>query len=250
MTKKNSFIKKIFELTNINDFMKFKEISSTKESTYAAPTNLIEKPNINIFKSKKETENNSYSIESTSNISERTTSIHTNWIMEKEEEKNDDNCHSKKMFYIYNIFKDQLNIILSLKNKEIKIHDISINKKIRMNITEFNKCKEYFSKDKNSNEYKIFEFLEETKQRLIKDYTNNFNLILGLMIKKHKENDYFCTYIFFPPLFPSQEQKQFKDHKINDINSIRSGIDFLIDEINNKKKYSQKEKNNNEQQKK
>ena len=78
--------------------------------------------------------------------------------MEKEEEKNDDNCHSKKTFYIYNIFRDQLNIILILKNKEIKIHDISINKKIRMNIKEFNKCKEYFSKDKNSNEYKIFQF--------------------------------------------------------------------------------------------
>ena len=87
----------------------------------------------------------------------------------------------KKMFYCNNIFKSKLEILLALENKIIKIHDIMIDRKIRMDEEDFKQCRQYFSEEKESENNKIFEFLEKFKQRLVEDYNNNFKLILGLV---------------------------------------------------------------------
>lgn len=55
---------------------------------------------------------------------------------------------------------------------------------MKIELEEFNKIKEHFAKEKESEQNKIFEFLDYFKQRLIDDFKKNFKLILGLIIEK------------------------------------------------------------------
>ena len=117
---------------------------------------------------------------------------------------------TRESYYMNNIFKNKLEILMTLENKEIRIHNIIINSKIQMGLEDFNKCKGHFEKNKESKENKIFEFLDYFKQRLIEDFKKNFRLILGLIIEKKGDSNYSCGFKFIPPSFPKDKILYFK----------------------------------------
>ena len=135
-----------------------------------------------------------------------------------------------------NIFKKHLIIKLYLQNNKIVIKRILLNGKIIITENDLIKCEEEFSKEENSQEYKIFKFINEFKEELIKNYKNNFKLNLELFIGK-KEKSFYCMYVFIPPRLSKEENPpSFIDNDIT-INSISEGFQLLLMEIN-KKNYS------------
>ena len=244
----NEFINQIFNKKIINDFLNFKEeqldLSKKDSSSDLSKPGKGKKKHQKINNSEEQEEkvNDRFSESFSQDIS---TQPNSGIISKKEEERKADESDgiTRGSFYINNIFKKTLEILLTLEKKQIKIHEIIINKKIRMEIEDFNRCEEYFTKNENSKENKIFKFIDTFKRKLIDNFKNNFKLILGLVIeKKEKEKNYSCSFKFIPPNYPSGKIQIFKESKINIDDSLRHGYLYLLKEINDEK-YERKEKN-------
>ena len=243
--EENKFINQIFSDIIIDDFLNFKEekLFLKKNCSFK-----LDKKK----KNKKKTDDNKEPEEKIfiPNLERKNSELSTQ-VISVPMSKKDENIKSdksdktnRKSFYINNIFKKPLDILLTLEKKEIKIHGIIMDKKIRMEIEDFKSCEDYFSKRNNSKENNIFKFLDTFKQKLIEDFENNFKLILGLVIEKNqKEKNYSCLFKFIPPNYPSDKIQIFKECKINIDDSLTHGYLNLKKAINNEK-YQQKERNN------
>ena len=216
--EKNTFIKEIFNNEIINDFLNFNEKKILSKKNISSSN--ISKHKINKRKSVKEI-------------------IDTNKF---KGEKNDNKFNNnERTSYINNIiFKNKLEILITVEKKEIKIHEIIINNKIRIDEEDFKRCQKHFAVDEESDGNKIFKFLEYFKQKVKEEYINNFQLILGLVILK-KEKNYSCLFKFIPPSFPTDKIKLFKE--LNIIDDDLKEFLYLFNEIN-KEKYRKKYKNN------
>ena len=136
------------------------------------------------------------------------------------------------------MFKNELCILLHVMNKEIFYDEICYLENglpIYISETVFKKCKEYFSRNKESIEYQIFDYIEEFKEMLLANYDMDSKLVLGLNIVKTR-SDYYCEYSFFPESLEGKS-KTYKDQNIIH-NSYPTAFQFLLEDI---KKYSQKE---------
>ena len=110
------------------------------------------------------------------------------------------------------------------KKKKIKFKENCI---FSLHESDFNYCKDYFSNDKNSKAYKIFDFLSNFLNQLSNRFNKNYLLKLELHVED-KKNDLIFSYKFFSPL--GGESKHFKD-----FNTLSKGFEFLINEINAEK---------------
>ena len=85
---------------------------------------------------------------------------------------------------------------------------------------QFNKCRKYFSKDKTSEGYKIFKYLDDFLERLKNEYKNDLTLLIQLKINKTNINEFESIYSF----------NNIKSYK--DFNFEPQSFPFFIEEIN------------------
>ena len=144
-------------------------------------------------------------------------------------------CESQKKKENNNFEKEELNKAVEIKIKfkpensenlrEIKI----IYGETERSENYFYERKKEFSKYKNCERYKIFNYLSEFLDRLINDYKNNSELIIDLKINKIN-NEFEFVY-------------NFNSHSYKDINYIsEETFCYFIDEINCGKYYQKKNK--------
>ena len=233
--KENTFIKEIFSNEIIDAFLKFNDgnaLNSTKRGsssfnsrTKKKKTKILQTEH---HKEKDEKNNNQNSMSFTA---DKETAANSSSNQKGDENNNSDNIiMTRELFYKENIFKSKLEILMTLENKKLIIHKIIINGTMKIELEEFNKIKEHFAKEKESEQNKIFEFLDYFKQRLIDDFKKNFKLILGLIIEKKGKN-YSCSFKFIPPSYPSDKILNFKEY-INEDNPLTEGFNFFMTKIN------------------
>jgi hypothetical protein len=78
---------------------------------------------------------------STSVISGKSTMATSNLYKTEENLTSENIITTRESYYMNNIFKNKLEMLMTLENKEIRIHNIIINSKIQMGLEDFNKCK-------------------------------------------------------------------------------------------------------------
>ena len=253
----NKFIKEIFNNEIIDEFVQFKDFQQKKENEKSKIDN-----SLNIYenssttssttykkrkkknkrgkpKEQKNIINNELDIQFSQTINSEKTTITTTITQEekKSEEDKEYKSKNKEDIIIEEFLQKNLRITLLLENKKIDIKKITSNDIYFLTENQFEKCMEYYSKEKDSNKKKVFDFLEDFKERLISEYNNNYPVVLELSIIK-ENNDFNCLYEFFPPCKNLEEEKKsFKDFAIANY-SITDGFEYLIDEINDKDKYS------------
>ena len=129
------------------------------------------------------------------------------------------------------IFEHIFSMLLYVENKNEE-NIITVNNKMLLDFNkymteeEFNQAKENLSNDEEKGP--IFEFIDDFKERIKDEYTNNFKLKIELTIQKNYK-EYFCIYTFYPP--DCSKIKQFQEQNIS-INKCSTAFDLLIKEIN------------------
>ena len=140
---------------------------------------------------------------------------------------------------IYEAIKKGLT--LKLKGKEEKIIEFKpyVKRKCLIHKYDMDKGKKYYSNNNKSEQYIIFDYLNEFLSKLIKEFNNNYELVIKISITKNDDNDFVFLLEFFPPCNGSP--KYFKD-----FNYLSEGFLHLIEEINSEKyKNTKLFKNNN-----
>ena len=159
------------------------------------------------------------------------------------EEKEQKKARQEEVFDI--VLNNIMNIILIPENDEEDTKIVIEFKNINCNLSEyeFNKCKKFFSKE--SEGFKVFQYLEHFLEELKNEYKNNLTLLIKLKINKKEHNEYETIYSF-------DNLKTYKD-----FNFESQSFPYFIDEINQykkdpkkKEKISPEEKNKVEKQSK
>ena len=136
-------------------------------------------------------------------------------IVDKENEKN------------YTFFEE-----ITYGEKNIKIDVNKFNNSLRIN-------KESNKKDNLTKNYKLFiVFIDEFRNNITNEYKNNFKLKIKLSLKKEEKNigdiyNITCLYTFFSPINNKSHSFIEQNILINRTNSLTTGFQFLIFEINN-----------------
>ena len=139
---------------------------------------------------------------------------------------------------IYEAIKKGLT--LKLKGKEEKIIEFKpyVKRRCLIHKYDMDKGKKYYSNNYKSEQYIIFDYLNEFLSKLIKEFNNNYELVIKISITKN-DDDFVFLLEFFPPCNGSP--KYFKD-----FNYLSEGFLHLIEEINSEKyKNTKLFKNNN-----
>ena len=140
---------------------------------------------------------------------------------------------------IYEAIKKGLT--LKLKGKEEKIIEFKpyVKRRCLIHKYDMDKGKKYYSNNNKSEQYRIFDYLNEFLSKLIKEFNNNYELVIKISITKNDDDDFVFLLEFFPPCNGSP--KYFKD-----FNYLSEGFLHLIEEINSEKyKNTKLFKNNN-----
>ena len=228
-SEENKYIKEIFSNETLEAVINFKGENALNLKP-SGSSKKKKKSKIHINKEPEEKIENQIS---TSVVSGKSTMATSNLYKTEENLTSENIITTREAYYMNNIFKNKLEILMTLENKEIRIHNIIINSKIQMGLEDFNKCKGHFAKNKESKENKIFEFLDYFKQRLIEDFKKNFRLIFGLIIEKKGDSNYSCGFKFIPPSFPKDKILYFKENNIINNNPLTEGFWIFITKINN-----------------
>ena len=144
------------------------------------------------------------------------------------EEKEQKKARQEEVFDI--VLNNIMNIILIPENDEEDTKTVIEFKNINCNFSEyeFNKCKKFFSKE--SEGFKVFQYLEHFLEELKNEYKNNLTLLIKLKINKKEHNEYETIYSF-------DNLKTYKD-----FNFESQSFPYFIDEINQYKKDPKKKK--------
>ena len=144
------------------------------------------------------------------------------------EEKEQKKARQEEVFDI--VLNNIMNIILIPENDEEDTKTVIEFKKINCNFSEyeFSKCKKFFSKE--SEGFKVFQYLEHFLEELKNEYKNNLTLLIKLKINKKEHNEYETIYSF-------DNLKTYKD-----FNFESQSFPYFIDEINQNKKNPKKKK--------
>ena len=167
------------------------------------------------------------------NIVKKKSKYNTNLIIKEEnvELENEDMIDINEL--IFNTIKNRVKIILKQENGEkIILIRPFINNGLEIYKYHFNKCKEHYSNKPESDEFIIFDFLDDFISKLTDEYNNNYKLIIEITIIKKNENEFLFKYKFEPP------DKKSPKYYI-DFNYLSKGFYHLIEEIN-KEKYKHK----------
>ena len=134
------------------------------------------------------------------------------------EEKEQKKARQEEVFDI--VLNNIMNIILIPENDEEDTKTVIEFKNINCNLSEyeFNKCKKFFSKE--SEGFKVFQYLEHFLEELKNEYKNNLTLLIKLKINKKEHNEYKKIYSF-------NNLKKYKD-----FNFESKSFPYFIDEIN------------------
>ena len=229
----------IFDKEKIKKFLDFKE-----EEYISTKTKEFEQAKYN--KKVKHREKYKYNVLSQSgNISQNTTQISTQGSSREKNPKIQE-INNKDDLIKLNIFIKQTGILWHLKNKEITFDTIYIKNSenklpIFIDENDFNKCKKYYSNQKDTHQYKIFDFIEHVKKEIISESTNDSKLVLELTIEK-KDLDYYCKYKLFLPSDFLEEKvlTTFIDYKITSDKSKGEGLKYLLRDISELKKHPTK----------
>ena len=250
----NKFIKEIFNKDIINNFIKFKEENKVKENLMDFSISSISKT-LTIskrFKKRKMKKKKRTPKFKDMKLSEILARIELDSKNNASEENSEKAYDSKEKLIISNIFENQIKILILVENANIIINSICIsnsekNSPIIISEEEFYKCKEYYSKNKESGKYKIFEYFEEIKKGLISEYYNNSKLVLELTIEK-TNNDYSCQYeLFSQNIVVNKTNISFKEEQITLKKPNIYKLFLLLKE--NEKKYPSKCDDKNDIQK-
>ena len=252
-----TLLEDIFGSETIDKFINFKEVSKKKEigknniddsysmeSTKTQDSSKEFNSNTRIkFKSRKQ-KNVKYNnlSQPTAIISQATTEYHS--ILKEKKEYNEEKSVAKEELIEKNILAYKLGILSFVEDKNFIIKNIYIIGRknaspIIINESDFYKCKEHFSRDKNSKEYKVFEYIEDFKDNFLFLYDKDSKVVLSLIIEK-TDLDYSCMYFLFPRSL-NGESISFVDHEIT-INSEKTFLPLLIEEIDKYYHIEQKSK--------
>ena len=242
----NQFIQ-IFGEETINDFLKYIEGDKKQESNYidnSSTTYIDSKASYNHKIIKKNMSGRQKKV----NKDELNKSL--DFPQKKEKEKREDEFYekslAKKELIKTIILKYHLGILFFVENKNILIKSISISEKehsspLFISENDFNDCKEYYSRKKNSKEYKVFKYLEDFKENFLYLYNKDSKVVLFLLFEK-TDLDYSCKVCLFP-----QDLKgyniSFIAHEIT-YNSDQTYLSLLLEEIEKNQQTEKKPKKN------
>ena len=102
-------------------------------------------------------------------------------------------------------------LTLKLKGKEEKIIEFKpyVKRRCLIHKYDMDKGKKYYSNNNKSEQYIIFDYLNEFLSKLIKEFNNNYELVIKISITKNDDDDFVFLLEFFPPC--NGRPKYFKD---------------------------------------
>ena len=139
---------------------------------------------------------------------------------------------------IYEALKKGLTLKLKDKEEEIIEFKPYVKRRCLIHKYDMDKGKKYYSNNNKSEQYIIFDYFNEFLSKLIKEYNNNYELVIKISITKNDDDDFVFLLEFFPPC--NGRPKYFKD-----FNYLSEGFLHLIEEINSEKYKITKLCNNN-----
>ena len=153
---------------------------------------------------------------------------------EEKEEIREELKDNKSEYYYRNLSNS--NLIFSFEKKdENKIIKIELEgNKFSIDLNDFNYCKDYFSKDRKSKGYILFDYLSELLEKLENELENNFELKFKLNIS-YIENDFIFNFEYLP------QKKDKQPIHFKEYNFFSEIFDYMLEIINSEKVVNEKE---------